>query len=316
MLQALVVANNSLSGTIPSNIGDRFHNIENLKFAVNQFHGTIPPSLSNLSAITNLQLSTNSFVGHVPCAFGRLKGLVILYLEGNKLEANDTEGWEFITQLANCSQLQQLTLVNNSFTGKLPSSITNLSTTLQYLDLSDNRISGFIPSSIGYLVGLQVLVMANISISGVIPESIGHLQNLAVLGLYNTNLSGLVPLSLGNLTRLNILLVYNGSLEGPIPATLGNLKNVYILDLSNNRLNGSIPREALKLPALSDYPDLSYNLLSGHFLLKLVAWQTLTTCICQETSCLAAYQIVLENAYRWNSLNWARTRLWEAYLNL
>jgi len=263
MLQALVVANNSLSGTVPTNIGDRFHNIENLNFAVNQFHGTIPPSLSNLSALTNLVLSANSFVGHVPSAFGRLKDLVILYLTSNKLEANDREGWEFITQLANCSQLQQLILRDNSFTGKLPSSIANLSTTLQYLDLGDNRISGFIPSSIGYLVGLQVLAMANTSISGVIPESIGHLQNLAVLALYITNLSGLVPLSLGNLTQLNVLLLYNGDLEGPIPATLGNLKNVYSLDLSNNRLNGSIPREALKLPALSEYLDLSYNMLSG-----------------------------------------------------
>ncbi|OEL33279.1 putative LRR receptor-like serine/threonine-protein kinase [Dichanthelium oligosanthes] len=263
MLQALSVGNNSLSGTIPANIGNMFPNIENLNFAGNKFRGTIPPSLTNLSAITNLILSVNSFSGRVPLTLGRLKGLVYLYLNDNHLEANDREGWEFITALANCSQLQQLFLSDNSFSGELPSSIANLSTTLQYLHLEDNRISGVIASNIGNLVGLKVLRMANTSISGVIPESIGRLENLVELYLFKTRLSGLIPSSLGNLTRLNTLLLFKGNLEGPIPASLGNLKNLFILDISRNRLNGSIPREVLKLPALTYYLGLSYNSLSG-----------------------------------------------------
>lgn len=133
MLQIFSVAQNSLSGTIPTSIGNRFPNIEALNFAFNQFRGTIPSSLSNLSALTDLELAVNRFSGHIPPTLGRLKGLVDLVLSHNKLEANDKEGWEFITVLANCSQLHLLELEHNSFSGKLPISVANLSTTLQYL---------------------------------------------------------------------------------------------------------------------------------------------------------------------------------------
>ncbi|CAL4965265.1 unnamed protein product [Urochloa decumbens] len=263
MLQDFFIDKNLLSGTIPTDIGDRLPNLKRINFSFNNFRGTIPPSLSNLSALTDLVLSQNTLTGYVPSTLGRLQGLIYLYLDDNKLESNDMEGWEFITELENCSQLLQLNLGNNSFSGKLPSSIANLSTTLQILYLGDNRISGFIPSNIGNLVGLEILVMVNTYISGVIPESIGRLENMVNLYLYNTRLSGLIPSSLGNLTRLNKLAAYSGSLEGPIPTSLGNLKNLFGLDLSRNRLNGSIPVEVLKLTAISYYMDLSYNSLSG-----------------------------------------------------
>jgi Leucine-rich repeat (LRR) protein len=167
------------------------------------------------------------------------------------------EGWEFITMLSNCSQLQDLDLSHNSFNGKLPSSVTNLSTTLRYLTLGENKIFGSILPNICNLVGLQIFGIDNTSISGAIPESIGRLENLVHLCLYNTNLSGLIASSLGNLTQLNLLGLYNCNLEGPIPASFGNLKNLVVLDLSTNQLNGSIPREVFKLLVLSFYLDLS-----------------------------------------------------------
>ncbi|CAD6239809.1 unnamed protein product [Miscanthus lutarioriparius] len=242
---------NMLSGTIPADIGDRFPGIETLSFSYNRFSGAIPPSVSNLSALIELGLAGNGFIGHVPPALGKLQGLTVLDLGDNRLQANDSQGWEFITSLTNCSQLQNLILGNNSFSGKVPGSIANLSTTLETLYLGDNRISGAIPSDIGNLVGRAI------------PESIGRLENLVELGLYNTSLSGLIPPTLGNLTQLNRLYAYYGNLEGPIPRSLGNLKNVFVFDLSTNRLNGSVPKEVLKLPQLSWYLDLSYNALSG-----------------------------------------------------
>jgi Leucine-rich repeat (LRR) protein len=83
---------------------------------------------------------------------GRLQGLTDLYLDSNRLEANNTQGWEFITFLTNCSQLYRLDFSDNSFSGELPGSIANLSRTLEYLYLGDNIISGAIPSDIGNLV--------------------------------------------------------------------------------------------------------------------------------------------------------------------
>uniref|UniRef100_A0ACD5VC76 Uncharacterized protein n=1 Tax=Avena sativa TaxID=4498 RepID=A0ACD5VC76_AVESA len=263
-LKFVDVGENMLYGSIPDDLGTKFPKMETLGLYCNHFTGTIPSSISNLSYLAGLDLSNNRFSGYVPPTLGRLGALISLNLPNNKLEANDNKGWEFITSLANCSQLEYLAFGGDFFGGKLPGSIVNLSTTLKGLSIMDNRVYGVIPADIGNLIGLDLLAIANTYISGVIPKSIGKLENLNELGLYNNSLSGHIPSSLGNLSQLNRLLAYYGNLEGPIPASLGELKSLYVLDLSTNyRLNGSIPTEILKLPSLSYYLDLSYNSLSG-----------------------------------------------------
>nr|TKW13480.1 hypothetical protein SEVIR_5G103500v2 [Setaria viridis] len=251
-------------GRIPADIGSKFPNLPILSFGVNQFTGSIPASLSNLTNLQVLDLSRNRLSGYVPRTLGRLQALRTLRLHNNRLEANNREGWEFITSLSNCSNLKVLEINGNTdFTGQLPSSIANLSTTLQILLLGKTGISGSIPSAISNLIGLQVLAVTDTFMSGVIPESIGKLENLGSLGLYNTNVSGLIPTSIGNLSNLIELYANNANLEGAIPTSLGKLKNLITLNLSLNRFNGSIPTEIFKQPQLSRYLDLSYNSLSG-----------------------------------------------------
>ncbi|XP_062185799.1 probable LRR receptor-like serine/threonine-protein kinase At3g47570 [Phragmites australis] len=263
-LETLLIQYNMLHGSIPADIGSRFRSMQFLSFAGNKFTGTIPSSLSNLTTLQVLDISRNKLSGYVPGTLGRLRALQRLYLYDNLLEADDREGWEFITSLSNCSQLQRFEIgINAGFTGQLPSSIANLSTTLQDLLLSQTGITGSIPSDISNLVGLQALTFGDTSISGLIPESIGKLGNLAVLYLYNTCLSGLIPSSIGNLSNLNTLDAHNCNLEGPIPASIAKLKNLLSLDLSMNSLNGPIPKDIFKLPVLSTYLDLSHNSLSG-----------------------------------------------------
>uniref|UniRef100_A0ACD5TRR6 Uncharacterized protein n=1 Tax=Avena sativa TaxID=4498 RepID=A0ACD5TRR6_AVESA len=258
------VGGNKLHGNIPADIGDKFPTIQEFSLGDNQFSGVIPSSISNLTTLTGLWLSINRFSGFVPPNLGRLQYLVRLFLHETNVEANDREGWEFITSMANCSQLATLLIANNSFSGRLPNSIVNLSTTLEYLYLGYNNITGYIPSDIGNLVGLSVLEIEHTFMSGLIPESIGKLVNLVQLYLENNSFSGLIPPSIGNLTQLEWLLAPNNNLQGPIPANIGALKSLQILNMSMNyNLNGSIPKEVLGLNSLSSYLDLSYNSFSG-----------------------------------------------------
>ncbi|CAL4958208.1 unnamed protein product [Urochloa decumbens] len=256
---------NMLKGSIPTDIGSRFPRLQFLCFWSNQFTGSIPASISNLTSLQLLHLAQNNLTGYVPSTVGRLQALQYLDLYNTTLEANDRVGWEFITSLSNCSQLQELDITGNyAFTGHLPGSIVNLSTTLRVLGFGGTGIRGSIPSAIGNLVGLQKLGFQDSSISEVIPDSISKLGNLTELYLYNTNLSGQIPPSIGNLSQLTILQADHSILEGPIPASIGKLKNMLSLNLSMNRLNGSISREIFKLPLLSlGFLDLSYNSISG-----------------------------------------------------
>jgi len=80
LLRDFEVQENMLSGTIPADIGGRFPSIEILSFADNRFSGSIPTSLSNLSALTKLGVYKNRFSGYVPHDLGRLQGLIYLSL--------------------------------------------------------------------------------------------------------------------------------------------------------------------------------------------------------------------------------------------
>ncbi|KAJ1294679.1 hypothetical protein BS78_01G164300 [Paspalum vaginatum] len=263
-LTKLDVGQNALQGSIPPDIHLRLPRLQYLGLFVNRFSGAVPSSLSNLTDLEELELSENGFTGSVPSDLGRLQSLWNLQLDGNRLEAGRTEGWEFMDSLANCSKLKVLDLGANNFTGDLPASVAKLSTNLQDLYLYDLvGVSGTIPSDIGSLIGLKVLWIQNTSISGAIPESIGKLANLTELNLDNNGLSGLIPSSVGNLTKLIKMSASSNHLEGSIPKSFGKLSSLISLDFSRNYLNGSIPKELFELPSLSLILDLSHNSLSG-----------------------------------------------------
>ncbi|EAY72542.1 hypothetical protein OsI_00407 [Oryza sativa Indica Group] len=237
-LMMLQVGNNMLHGSIPSDIGRMLPGIQVFGLDVNRFTGVIPPSLSNLSTLTDLYLSDNKFTGFVPPNLGRLQYLQYLYLVGNQLEADNTKGWEFLTSLSNCSQLQEFVLANNSFSGQLPRPIGNLSTTLQMLNLENNNISGSIPEDIGNLD----IYAFYCNLEGPIPPSLGDLKKLFVLDLSYNHLNGSIPKEIFELQSLSwfLDLSYN-SLSGPLPSEVGSLVNLNGMDLSGNQLSGQIP---------------------------------------------------------------------------
>ncbi|XP_062211729.1 probable LRR receptor-like serine/threonine-protein kinase At3g47570 isoform X2 [Phragmites australis] len=237
-MKSFDVAKNVLHGSIPADIHDKLPQLQFLALFENQFTGAIPSSVSNLTDLKVLELSGNGFSGFVPHDLGRLKFLQNLQLNGNRLKAGKTEGWEFIDSLANCSQLE-------------------------VLELADLGISESIPSDIGNLIGLKTLHLVDTNISGLIPESIGKLANLTELSLYNNSLSGLIPSSVGNLTKLIKLFAHDNNLEGPIPGSLSKLNGLIALDFSINYLNGSIPKEIFELQSLSLFLNLSHNSLWG-----------------------------------------------------
>ncbi|ONK66529.1 uncharacterized protein A4U43_C06F9140 [Asparagus officinalis] len=256
------LAHNQFEGSLPSAMGTTLPSLETVLFGGNRFEGPIPFSLPNASGLSFVEMSINNLEGRIPPNLGRLSYLSKVNLESNQLETSDAESWEFLSSLANCSRLQMLSLYQNDLSGELPSSIGNLSASIQELRLNGNQISGTIPSSIGNLVNLTILALGPNLLTGVIPESIGNLKNLQLLTLYRSRLVGNIPSSFGNLNRLVYLYLTGNNLNGSIPSSLGNLQQVEELGLGNNDLGGQVPKEIFSLSSLTSF-GLSYNSLSG-----------------------------------------------------
>ncbi|XP_047053147.1 receptor kinase-like protein Xa21 [Lolium rigidum] len=254
----LALANNSLVGRLPSNIGYTLPNIQGLILSTNNFDGTIPASLLKAYDLRKLYLYNNSFTGFIP-SFGSLSNLKELDLSYNKLQAGD---WGFLSSLSNCSRLTMLMLDGNNLQGNLPSSIGNLSSSLDTFFLRNNKISGPIPAEIGNLKGLSWLYMDYNLLTGNIPPEIGNLYRMVYLSFAQNELSGEIPDTIGNLVQLSALKLDGNNFTGRIPASIARCTQLQELNLAHNSLDGSIPRSIFKIYSLSKELDLSHNYLS------------------------------------------------------
>lgn len=259
----LALAANSLWGEIPQDVGHKLPNLLVFNFCFNKFTGRIPGSLNNLTNIRVIRMASNFLEGTVPPGLGNLPFLHMYNIGYNRIVSSGVNGLDFITSLANSTNLNFLAIDGNMLEGVIPETIGNLSKNLSKLYMGGNHFNGSIPASIGRLSGLRLLNLSYNSLTGEIPQELGQLEELQELSLAGNQISGGIPSSLGSLLKLNQIDLSRNELVGRIPISFGNFQNLLYMDLSSNKLNGSIPVEMLNLPTLSNVLNLSMNLLSG-----------------------------------------------------
>ncbi|CAK8542596.1 unnamed protein product [Lathyrus sativus] len=280
-ISTINLENFGLKGTLHSLTFSSLPNLMTLNIYSNQFYGTIPPQLGNMSKIITLNFSQNPIEGSIPQEIFTLKSLQkldfsfcklsggisssignlsnLLYLD---LGHNDFSGGSIPPEIGKLKKLWFLSIPKSNLIGSIPQEI-GLLTNLTYIDLSFNSISGVIPETIGNLSKLNILVLSNnTKLSGPIPHSLWNLTSLNVLYFDKMNLSGSISDSVQNLVNLNELALDLNRLSGSIPSTIGKLENLVTLYLSTNRLSGSIPESVGNLINL-EILSLQENNLSG-----------------------------------------------------
>ncbi|CAN1131689.1 Probable LRR receptor-like serine/threonine-protein kinase At3g47570 [Linum perenne] len=252
-LAMLVLMYNQFQGMIPEDIGFTLPNLKAYAISKNWMSGKIPQSLCNASQLEIINMNRNSFTGRIPTCYGSLAKLSTLHMAANNLGTNSSGDFEFMTGLANCSQLQGIGVGSNNLGGSLPNSIGNLSVHVNLLEFDYNQVKGTIPDGMENLVNLIRVDLSGNLLTGKIPDYVGKLQSLQGLLLSGNKLSGQIPSSFGNLSMLNRLNISNNRLEGVIPSSLGRCRQLNLLDVSANKLRGEIPKLL----------DLSDNSLTG-----------------------------------------------------
>ncbi|CDP11280.1 unnamed protein product [Coffea canephora] len=218
--------------------GSRHRRVTGLDISNMNLSGTLPPQLGNLSFLVSLDVSANNFHGELPHEF--------------------LPHW-----IGSFPQLRLLNLRNNSFTGIIPSSISNMSN-LQYIRLSFNHLLGDIPRGIFNISSLQGIGLANNGLSGVLPSDVCyHLPGLSILNLSFNKLNGQLPSKIGNWYFLQQLDMESNSLTGSIPIEIFNLSKLSVMSVAQNQLSGNLPSTfGYRLPNL-EYLYLDINYFSG-----------------------------------------------------
>ncbi|XP_028798189.1 receptor-like protein 7 [Neltuma alba] len=260
-LQTLNLAFNNFNGSLLSSQFGDLSKLMHLNLSCSHFAGKIPPKIAELSKLVSLDLSWNKFFLYNESLSLRLEPST-----WEKLALNMTDLRELVLDNVNMSSiapsslslksLNILSLEDCKFDGPIPTSFGNL-TQLTDLNLANNYFSG----ELSFLSNLQSLTSLDLSdnyFSGLLPNSIGHLKSLDFLGLHYNQFHGPIPTSFGNLTQLTNLNLAGNTFSD----VFGNLSNLKSLDFSDNKLQGNFPESIFTLTYLS-YLSLSSNNLSG-----------------------------------------------------
>ncbi|KAG6423410.1 hypothetical protein SASPL_113805 [Salvia splendens] len=220
------VRNNSLSGSIPENIGNCNSSLQN-----NHFSGQIPSVIGLMQALAVLDLSFNMLSGTIPPILGNLTYTEKLYLHANKLTGSIPPELGNMTKLHYLYESQLLMIRNvhgNKLNGTVPLAFQRLKS-MTYLNLSSNNLRGPIPIELSRIGNLDTLDLSNNKISGDMPSSLGDLEHLLKLNLRNNSLTGYIPAEFGNLRSImEVKLEYN-NISGDV------------MNVSYNNLVGFIP---------------------------------------------------------------------------
>ncbi|XP_059597229.1 receptor kinase-like protein Xa21 isoform X2 [Vitis vinifera] len=246
-LLTLTLAYNNFTGSIPREIGN-LSKLEQIyfrrsSFTGNHLSGSLPSSIGSwLPNLEQLLIGGNEFSGIIPMSISNMSNLISLDISDNFFIGNVPK------DLGNLRQLQLLGLSHNQLTNEHSASelafLTSLTNCifLRTLSISDNPLKGMIPNSLGNLsISLEIIYASDCQLRGTIPTGISNLTNLIGLRLDDNDLTGLIPTPFGRLQKLQMLSISQNRIHGSIPSGLCHLTNLAFLDLSSNKLSGTIP---------------------------------------------------------------------------
>ncbi|XP_024529494.1 probable leucine-rich repeat receptor-like protein kinase At1g35710 [Selaginella moellendorffii] len=151
--------------------------------------------------------------------------------------------WKGVICNSDDSEVVELHLAGNGFTGEISSPALGQLTSLRVLDVSKNRLVGSLPAELGLLQSLQALDVSGNRLTGSLPRDLGNCSALRFLNAQQNQLQGPIPPQLGALQRLEILVLDNNRLSGSLPPSLANCSKLQEIWLTSNGVEGEIPQE-------------------------------------------------------------------------
>ncbi|CAN0929290.1 Probable LRR receptor-like serine/threonine-protein kinase At3g47570 [Linum grandiflorum] len=151
-------------------------NLENLQIAQNNFGGSLPQDIGNLStSLKFLSFVDNNIYGNIPSGIQSLVNLEVLGAYNNNLSGN------IPSSLGGCISLETLALQGNHLQGIIPSSLSSLRG-IQELDLSSNDLSGQIPKFLELMNISRLLDLSYNNFNGEVPTK-GAFENSSIISV-------------------------------------------------------------------------------------------------------------------------------------
>ncbi|KAK3020368.1 hypothetical protein RJ639_047821 [Escallonia herrerae] len=226
-LYLVSLVENNFGGTLPKSIGN-ISNLVTLALRVNQISGNIPPEIGKLAKLESLFLGPNQLTGSIPSSIGNLqKDQAIVSLGKPVIWHYSFFFGSDTSTVAKCENLQLIDLSYNDLSDNIPRDVFGLPSLSIFLDLSNNHLTGPLLLEKGDLKNLGYFDVSNNLLSDEIPGSLGSCTS--------------IPQSLSSLRAIEVLDLSRNKLTGKIPDYLGKFMFLKNLILSFNDFEGKVP---------------------------------------------------------------------------
>ncbi|CAN1306009.1 Probable LRR receptor-like serine/threonine-protein kinase At3g47570 [Linum perenne] len=222
-------------------------NLISLDFGMNNFGGSLPEHLGNLStSLKRLSFHTNKISGNIPSGIQYLANLAEFWAYGNDLSGTILSSiGEIPASIQNCQKILKIELAHNNLSGVIPLQVFSLTSLSIFLDLSSNRFTGTIPTEVGNMKNLGFLDLSHNMLSDSIPSSLGSCISLEGLYMQGNHLQGIIPSSLSSLRGIQELDLSANKLSGQIPEFFESMNISKKLNLSHNNFEGEVPQQGV-----------------------------------------------------------------------
>ena len=234
---SIALTKNNLVGVFPGSLW-KLRNLQGLCVGNNnRLAGNLFEILSaNMTTLLRLDLAFNKLSGEIPA--------------------------EILPKIPSLVKVQLCCQLGKGLSSTIPRDIGNLSE-LQVLSIGENTLNGMIPKSIAKLKKLWFLDLESVSFLSGGFENLYNLSSLRYMHLSLAGLNGTLPDDFGLYFPAMIECLLPGNhFSGSIPSTIGNMTNLWHLNLANNALSGKLPKSLGSIPMLQ-VADFSGNQLSG-----------------------------------------------------
>ncbi|CUG45132.1 GP46-like surface antigen, putative [Bodo saltans] len=288
-LRDVIVYNNRLHGTIPTEYSRWGQSIRSFSLYTNNFTGTLPSSFRNWTLVQVFDAHENQLSGTLPDEYSEWRNLTTLLLAQNRLTG--TLPAKYSTW---GSSIKYFEVENNNFNGSMPpdySNFTNLTsfyvsdcglsgtlpesyaqmTRLESLRCSSNQLTGTLPHSYGNQSNMIVFVVQNNSLTGTLPEAYSSWRGLVYFAADNNKFTGTLPAAYSNWSSVTQFYIHNNILNGSLPPAWGSWTQVSTFTARNNSFTGPLPSNYASWRSLQTI-DVSHNQLNGTMLEGFAAW--------------------------------------------
>ena len=208
--------------------------IISITLTTNNLVGALPRSLWKLRNLQGLCVGNNNrLAGNLfEILSANMTTLLRLDLAFNKLSGEIPA--EILPKMESLVKVQLCCQLGKGLSSTIPRDIGNLSE-LQVLSIGENTLNGMIPKSIAKLKKLWFLDLESVSFLSGGFENLYNLSSLRYMHLSLAGLNGTLPDDFGLYFPAMIECLLPGNhFSGSIPSTMGNMTNLWHLNLANN----------------------------------------------------------------------------------